>query len=99
MRDDPTSRCLCLASLGPRQAGASVRIKGSCEGWNLVFLDGHLVMASDDRSFDQVRQLKELRPSAYLEEASSPPKNRIPATGPKPRNRWWAWVSGVFKIS
>ena len=32
MQDDPTSGALCLASLGPRQAGASVRIKGSCEG-------------------------------------------------------------------
>ena len=32
MRNDPMSGALCLASLGPRQAGASVRIKGSCEG-------------------------------------------------------------------
>ena len=32
MQDGPTSRCLCLASLGLRQAGASVRVKGSIEG-------------------------------------------------------------------
>jgi len=31
-------------------------------------------MASEGWSFDQVRQLEELRPSAYLEEASSPPE-------------------------
>lgn len=32
MQDDPTSGALCLASLEPRQAGASAQIKGSCEG-------------------------------------------------------------------
>ncbi len=35
MRDDATSRCLCLASLGLRQAVHSVRVKGSIEGVNL----------------------------------------------------------------
>ena len=34
MQDDPTSRCLCLASLELRQDGPSVRLKGSNEGWN-----------------------------------------------------------------
>ena len=56
-------------------------------------------LAAGGVGFDQVRRRGELRPSAYLEEASSPPKNWIPAVGSKPRNRWWAWVSGVFEIS
>ena len=99
MRDGPTSRCLCLASLGLRQAGASVRVKGSIEGGKGGISEPSPGLASEGTSFDQVRQLEELRPSAYLEEASSPPENWIPAVGSKPRNRWWAWVSGVFEIS